>query len=241
MLPFITVPAFPLNYAIDVGGDGSFETGETINLSPQTTATVDFYLDGYACPPDDMLFSGRAYIAIDESIVQINDCFPYDTSHGGPFDPTLSGCTHQENNVYLMIASNFNFVQVSGGRQKFGTLEIEFIENDESFDLVAATDLTAYGYPTWDDCFIPDCNLSSQLPDDGVATMIRTTIPPCLCDFNRDGRVGLADLVIMKNEFLRTDCDVNPCHADCNGDGIVDLTDLSIIKEEFTRQCLKMP
>ena len=238
VIGFMAVPAFPISYELDVGGDGIFDTGETVNISPQNTATIDFYIGGYSCPPDDLIFNGRAYFIIDESIIQVTSCFPY----CGPFDLTLSGCSQMETNVYLMVASNFSFVQVLGGQQKFGTIEIEFLQHDEYVDLVAATDLTAYGYPIYNDCFIADCNLVAQLPDDGAVRMIRTTDPPCLCDFNGDGRVGLADAVIMKEEFLRTDCDINPCQADCNGDGQVNLADLTILKNEFTRSdCAVLP
>jgi hypothetical protein len=237
-----TSPVFPLSYEIDVGGDGSFETGKVVNLSPQSTATVDLYLDGYSCPPDDLIFSGRAYVLLDESIVQVNSCTPFDTDHGGPFDPGLSGCSNAEQNVYFIGAAKFLFVPVAGGRQKFGTMEIEILQNDEYADLVAATDLTSYGYPAYDDCFISDCNQAAQYPADGLVTLIRTATPPCFCDFNGDGRVGLTDIVIMRDEFSRSDCDVNPCQADCNGDGSVNLTDLVMLKYEFNRRdCPIMP
>ena len=38
-------------------------------------------------------------------------------------------------------------------------------------------------------------------------------------DIDSDGEVGLFDLVIMKDQFGRNDCDVNPCDADINGCG----------------------
>jgi hypothetical protein len=238
----VTTPAFPLSYEIDVGGDGSFETGEVVNLSPQGVATVDLYLDGYSCPPDDLIFSGRAYVLLDESIIQVNSCVPFDTDHGGPFDPVLSSCSNPEQNVYFIGAAKYSFVPVSVGRQKFGTMGIEILQNDEYANLVAATDLTSYGYPAYDDCFISDCNLAALYPADGTVTLIRTTNPPCYCDFNGDGRVGLTDIVIMRDEFSRSDCDVNPCQADCNGDGRVNLTDLIMLKIEFNRRdCPIMP
>jgi hypothetical protein len=42
------------------------------------------------------------------------------------------------------------------------------------------------------------------------------------------GKVDLADLVIMKQEFMKP-----PVYADCNGDGKVDLQDLVIMKTQF--------
>jgi parallel beta-helix repeat protein len=57
----------------------------------------------------------------------------------------------------------------------------------------------------------------------------------CYSDFDGNTKVDLADLVIMKSEFLRTDCNTNPCVSDITGDGKVDLADLVIMKLEFLR------
>jgi hypothetical protein len=57
----------------------------------------------------------------------------------------------------------------------------------------------------------------------------------CLTDLNGDDTVGLEDLVIMRVEYFKTDCDVNPCQADCNGDGEVGLSDLLLMKDEYFR------
>ena len=57
----------------------------------------------------------------------------------------------------------------------------------------------------------------------------------CFADCNSDTKVNLADLVMMKEEFLRDDCAVNPCYADCNGDNQVNLSDLVIMKTQFLR------
>jgi len=57
----------------------------------------------------------------------------------------------------------------------------------------------------------------------------------CYADCNRDTRVNLTDLVIMKGEFFRADCDTNPCQADSNGDNQVNLSDLVIMKIQYFR------
>jgi hypothetical protein len=59
----------------------------------------------------------------------------------------------------------------------------------------------------------------------------------CYADITgTSGKVDVADLVVMKNEFLRVDCAINPpCNADCNGDGKVNVADLVIMKGEFLR------
>ncbi len=63
----------------------------------------------------------------------------------------------------------------------------------------------------------------------------QTNAYKCYADCNCDTEVNLADLVIMKQEFLRTDCAVNQCAADCNDDNRVDLSDLVMMKGEFLR------
>lgn len=57
----------------------------------------------------------------------------------------------------------------------------------------------------------------------------------CYADINGDTKVNLADLVIMKGEFLRDDCAINSCCADCNLDHQVNLLDLMIIKTQFLK------
>jgi hypothetical protein len=57
----------------------------------------------------------------------------------------------------------------------------------------------------------------------------------CHADCDDDQMVYLSDLVIMKQEFLRTDCATDPCEADCNYDGSVDLSDLVMMKTDFFR------
>ena len=61
-------------------------------------------------------------------------------------------------------------------------------------------------------------------------------LPPntCQADCNGDCKVNLSDLLILKGEFGKSDCDTaGPCQADCNGDDKVNLGDLMILKGEF--------
>ena len=73
------------------------------------------------------------------------------------------------------------------------------------------------------DCDDPDCT------DALVCNNV------CAGDANGDCKVDLSDLVILKNEFLRNDCDISPCRGDANEDNKVDLYDMVITKEEFMR------
>jgi len=55
----------------------------------------------------------------------------------------------------------------------------------------------------------------------------------CYADCNGDGSVGFSDLILMKTEFSRNDCNITPCSADCNDDGSVGFSDLVIIKIQY--------
>ena len=69
-----------------------------------------------------------------------------------------------------------------------------------------------------------DCN------DNGIGDACE-----CYADCNCDNEVNLTDLIIMKEEFLRDDCEISSCRADCNCDTEVNLTDLLIMKTQFLR------
>jgi hypothetical protein len=57
----------------------------------------------------------------------------------------------------------------------------------------------------------------------------------CYTDFNGDGKVGSYDLLQMKLEFGRYDCNVNPCQHDLTNDGKVTLPDLVILRFQYQR------
>jgi hypothetical protein len=354
-----SIDQLPLFYEIDVGQDGSFETGSVVNLFGQTDVGIDLYVNSYDCPPSDLLLAVQTHIALDESLVQVNSCIPYDTDHGGPFDPALSFCDKMMADVYKLTAADFNLIPVKDGKQKVGTIKVTCI-GEGITDLVIANDLTAYGYPAYTDGLLADCNGEDLFPVDAVVTIEQfstcectvtpnpstvspgqtrqfiaspnvycntpnyvwsdtctggnvdstglfsadvnatdencevcatdtantgeggadtmccadviigiadadddgipddqdncptvynpdqlDTYPPggngcgdaceCHADCNGDRKVNLADLVIMKREFLSTDCATNPCSADCNYDNKVNLADLVMMKGEFLR------
>lgn len=64
----------------------------------------------------------------------------------------------------------------------------------------------------------------------------------CYADANHDGKVIMSDLVVLKNEFGRMDCETPPpCQADANGDGQVGLSDLVIMKTQFGKTGCPVP
>ncbi len=166
----IAVPAFPLSYEIDVGQDGTFETGGAISLNVSESVTMDIYVDGYSCPPDDKLFGTLKYIYVDQSQVTVDNCFPYSVANGGVFDNDFSDCFEWEPNVYYLTTAAFAYVTVAGNQQKLGSMTLTCTAGG-TFDLVVANDLTAYGYPDDSDGYIADCNLASQYPADAILTV----------------------------------------------------------------------
>ena len=50
-----------------------------------------------------------------------------------------------------------------------------------------------------------------------------------------DGNVNIFDLILMKQEYSRPDCDTTPCLADLNEDNNVNIFDLVIMKIEYSR------
>ena len=65
----------------------------------------------------------------------------------------------------------------------------------------------------------------------------------CYADFDCDRKVNIADLIVIKKEYLRSDCDnQDPCYADCNEDGKVHIDDLMIMKYQYLRNdCAPCP
>ena len=61
----------------------------------------------------------------------------------------------------------------------------------------------------------------------------------CYADCDNDAEVGLFDLIIIKGEYGRNDCNINPCQADIDGDNETGLFDLIIMKIQYGRNgCL---
>jgi hypothetical protein len=178
-------PALCLFYEIDVGGDGSFETGGTITLmNGAGPETIDFYINGFnctatgcqGCGPDDSLFGSVTYIKLDETQLTVNSCVAFDANNGGPFDPFFSQCIQEEPGIYKLDAGQFNFVNVIDNKQKLGTMSISSTSDNIS-ELVFADDLTAYSSPAYDDGSLADCNLNNQHPEDGTVEIDQGLIP----------------------------------------------------------------
>ncbi len=54
----------------------------------------------------------------------------------------------------------------------------------------------------------------------------------CYADCDNNTKVDIFDLLIIKNEYNRTDC---PCDADLNEDGKVDIFDLTVMRNQYNR------
>ena len=128
------------SYEIDVGQDGTFDTGGTINLDNNDSVTIDIYLRSYTCPPNDKLFGMQGFILVDDSKFSVSG-FPFDRAHGGPFDNDFSIFSKLEKNVYYLIVAAWNYVTVIGGKQKLATVQLTCTAPG-TFDLVMTNDLT---------------------------------------------------------------------------------------------------
>ena len=58
----------------------------------------------------------------------------------------------------------------------------------------------------------------------------------CASDSDNNGKVDLDDFMIIRTEYLRSDCAENHCQADANKDNKVDLDDLALMKVEYFRE-----
>ena len=93
-------------------------------------------------------------------------------------------------------------------------------------------------------CVIDVANTNWGYYGETCADLVIMPFVPCQADIAPipDGncKVDLSDLMLMKQEFNRTDCSPgNPCHADIapapDGNNKVDLSDLVVMKGEFLR------
>ena len=186
VLIFSANPAFPITYEVDVGQDGVFETGESIDLQVGQSIYIDVYVNNYFCAPDDKLFGVQTYISVDETLTDITACVPDATG----CDPTLSGCTLQNGqDIYLLVCSNFSFMDTVGGAKVLGQVTVDCV-GQGSTDLVVADDQTAQGFPAQNDGFLSDCNLASDHPTDAVV-QIDQLPPPCDCALTGPNPVGV--------------------------------------------------
>jgi len=225
----VTLAASPvyalLSYEIDVGQDGIFETGGSINLNVSESITIDIYVSGYyctatgcgGCGTNDQLFGTQNYVLLDESKVTVDDSFPYDTDNGGPWDPSFCAFSRNEENVYYLVTGSFNYVTVAGGRQKLGTATLTCVSGGAS-TLVVANDLTSLGYAVYNDGFIANCNLDNEYPADAVLTVN----PGCETDENcNDNNPCTSDSCnTQSNECVHTPVEEGTACDDgmfCNG------------------------
>ncbi len=161
----LTTFAYPLSYELDLNGDGSWDTGGEWAMSVDDTVRVDVWLDGYACEPNDKLFGVQLYFSFDSKKLEAIDAYANDTDHGGPFDPGLAGFkVEKQPGVYFLVASHFNYVEVSGGRILIGSILLRGKKAGNT-TVKAANSL---GFGSYQDGFVSDCNLKSfKAPPDG--------------------------------------------------------------------------
>ena len=55
----------------------------------------------------------------------------------------------------------------------------------------------------------------------------------CYADCDNNTIVDMSDLILMKSDFNRNDCNTTPCNADLNDDDVVDMSDLILMKVQY--------
>jgi hypothetical protein len=241
----IAVPAFAqLAYQIDVGQNGTFETGGYINLGVSQSVTMDIYVSGYTCSPGNGLLGTLKHILLDESKVSVSG-FAYDTDNLGPWDAGFSDFFQDEPNVYNLSTGDFDFVTVVGGIQKLGTITLTGTANG-CFTMRVANDLTSSGYAAYNDGFISDCNLASRYPADAVLNVavgaVAETdgdgVADCFDNCPSTPNPGQEDIFPPGGNSCGDACE---CEGNFDSDLDVDGADASNFKQDFGRSVLKNP
>ncbi len=132
----MTVPAFPSTIKFDFyGGDTSYPQYpqevfyEEVNLSANQTGMVGVWLTDYALGDDVKLVAfGFEW---DEQKIEVMDAYPYDTDHGGPWDPLYSYSHDYYQGVYNYLAMN-PFCIVVDSEVKLQTIELKSISGGNS-------------------------------------------------------------------------------------------------------------
>ena len=195
-----------VSYKFDLNGDQLFDSMFVLP-SIGSTVQVDIWLDNYTCLPSDLLLGAQFYLRYNPYVVQVNDAYPNDSDHGGPFDPALSEFSPTiEDGVYSCLTGKVGFVTVVDNKVKLGTFILERIASGDT-PINAANDV---GGP-YNDGFISDCNITNQYPADATAAL--TTISFCegLADYDED--VDGTDAFMFKQHFGRSTLG-NPCPPD---------------------------
>ena len=215
------------NLTFDFNGDGIGDTMWFMDLGE--TVDVDIYVDNWDTGgwPSEPMFGVKMQLIIDNPTkVQVNSGTPYDTENGGIWDPAFSVFTDLCGGVYCLHVADFD-CQAITNKLKLFTVQLQCIGGEiaTSIHLEAKASGSAhFGMitPGGVACGSPH----GEDANDGTAVLY---LHFCNTDFDGDGVVDLFDLIIMKNEYGRTDCKVNPCDADVDGDGEVGLFDLILI------------
>ncbi len=285
----------PGYFRLDFNSDQTWDA--EWGIAEGDTIQLHVWLDGYICPPNNLLFGVQLYFSYDPAKLKLNEInsYPNDWDHGGPFEPDLSAMVKQETGIYCIVVSNFNYVTVIEGRILLFTIELERIAAGET-EIRVVNDLGfgVYTDGVLFDCYIrakypveasaiidqdldrdgledaDNCPVTPNGPERGICSVSMGGIPlntsetctvdsdcgggetcdtnqgdfnnngigdacECYTDFDCNTKVDLADLIILKGEYTRDNCDSTSCQADSNGDGRVDLTDMSILSSQMGR------
>jgi len=235
--------ALSLHWELD-GKEGWDVTGNTCRYNLKE---IKIYLDGWDTTSfhSEMLLGVQLFVFHDKYDIRINleNSYPNDTWHGGPFDPGLSSAQYMERGKLKLVTSVAGCVSVTD-HILLWTLEYESISYING-DIEVQLDFPGAGgaVPSGVGCTVP-------MVENAVGSYATINIwnvdqdengcydwCECQGDFDHDLDVDGTDLFTFKENFFRKDCTTpNPCNGDFNCDGDVDGSDGIIIKRNYFRK-----
>jgi len=190
----------------------------------------DVFIGDYNEGLDDQAGTGRAYIFSGRNGRRLHVFDGRSTGEGfgpGRGIPDVNGDGHADivvaaytnSDAALFAGKTYLFSGRSGALLRTITADVAF--DNFGVDALAVGDSNGDGLT---DFLVTAVGLSFAGTDTGRAYLIAGTVLPCVADLNEDDRVSFADLMILRNEFGKSD---SP--ADLNGDGAVDFDDARVL------------
>jgi hypothetical protein len=222
VVALVAGPAAAQRWTIDVKQDG-IDNGGSVNLFGQTGVLIDLGYDGYSCAPDDDLFGAKAYVTIDETLVDVTSC-----DLNTVCDPTFSRCepVAGETNVWIAECADFNFISAVPSLIT-ATMTVDCVGTGTT-DMVM--DVTG---GTKTDGSLSDCNFANIIPDAATVT-IEQLPPPCACEVTGPVAVGASAIEDTTEQYtasqvVGTDCAETPVYEysdDCAAGDVDPVTGL---------------
>jgi len=232
----VSLPAIELRLEVD-----EVDTA-THTMCSGEKVMVDIYLDGWDTSefPLEYLFGVQMFLYHDNTSLKVNleNSYPFDTEHDGPFRAGTSIAQVMEGRVKL-IASNYLCVSIVSDKLLW-TVEMEAVK-DGSTDIYIQTNYPTFGFvsPGGLDCSTP---YQVGADPDTVSFLIGSCGGNFDGDQDVDGTDTTAFLADLGRFSLNNPCTTSdPCNGDFDCDGDVDGTDTTTFLEDLGRFSLNKP